>query len=168
MKEQPEPKSAGRLKRHRQLAQEIYHEPRSAGTHLRTALLTVWVQRGAGLYGLGWIVALIVLEVDLLTSEILSSEGVFEFIGGQLLEYVLRLGFMSFVNSFLALLWPVYVLQWMPEYGVFMLFGAYFVFEMALRPGLERVFPELAQARAAALARKAALKAKKAKKSKKT
>jgi len=139
-----------RLARHRRIAGEIYHSPRSAGGHLKALLLSVWIRRGAGFYGLGWIVTFIVLEVQLFIDEWSGSDGFFEFVGGQLLEYVLRVGLLSFLNTLLALLWPLYVLEWFYGYGIVALVAGYFAFEKGLRPGLEHLLPELAQARAEA------------------
>jgi len=151
-----EDKPESRLNRHRRVAREIIHEPRSIGGHLRSLLVAVWVRRGAGFYGLGWMVAFVVLEVNLFTSELAQSDGVVEFVGGQLLEYLLRIGFMSFINTLIALLWPLYVLQWWSGYGILLLIGGYLLFEKLLRPVIESALPELAAARVQAAAQKQA------------
>ena len=155
-------KSEGRFARHRRIASEVYAEPRSIGRLFRDGFVTLWVAHGAGFYGLGWIAAFLVLEADMFTGDIVQSEGVGDFISNQLLEYVLRIGLLSFLNSLLAAIWPVYVLQWLSGYGIVVLVAGYYGFEKLLRPFVESQFPELREARE--LAEKNKIKKKKTKK----
>jgi hypothetical protein len=143
-------KAEGRFARHRRIAQEIYAEPRSIAGFIRDGFVSMWVSHGAGFYGLGWIVTFVVLEVNMFGGELLASDGVVDFFGSQLFEYVLRVGFLSFVNTLLAAIWPVYVLQWLSGYGVVLLIGGYYGFEKLLKPVVEGRFPELRKARQAA------------------
>ena len=145
-----EPKPESRLARHRRIAGEIYAEPRTAGEHLRRALITVWVSHGAGFYGLGWICAFLALEFNMITGELAESEGVGDFLGSQILEYLLRFGLMSFINGLLASIWPVYVFEWIGMWAIALLLGGYFAFEKLLRPAVESWAPELRDARLAA------------------
>jgi len=149
----PKQKAEGRFARHRRIAQEIYAEPRSFAGFVRDGFISVWVSHGAGFYGLGWIVTFVVLEVNMFSGELFASDGIADFFGSQLFEYVLRVGFMSFVNTLLAAIWPVYVLQWLSGYGVVVLIGGYYGFEKLLRPVVESRFPELGKARQAAEAK---------------
>ena len=144
---EPSPRTPGRIARHVQTAQQIYAEPRSAIGMLRTFVVRLWVARGAGFYGLGYLAAFVVLEVRMFAGEIVESDGVVELVTHQALEYVLRIGFMSFVNSFLALLWPIYVARWLGGWGLLMLLGGYLAFEHLLRPQVEAHIPELKEAR---------------------
>lgn len=138
----------GRLARHRRIAREIYAEPRSITGHIRRALIAAWASRGAGFYGLGWIFTFIAMEVNMIAGEVAQSGSIGEFLGSQLLEYLLRIGFMSFLNSLLALLWPAYVLQWAGAFwGFALLVGGYLIFEYGIRPTVEAVLPELKAAR---------------------
>ena len=131
---------------------------------MREGLMAAWTARGAGFYGLGWICAFIALEIDMLTGEIADSESVGDFVGSQMIEYLLRIGFMSFVNGILAALWPVYLLQWWGAWGLAVLLGGYLAFERLLRPGVEAWLPEL---KAARIAREEKAEAKAAKKAEK-
>ena len=144
---EPSPRAPGRIARHVQTAQQIYAEPRSAIGMLRNFVVRLWVARGAGFYGLGYLAAFVVLEVRMFADEIVESDGVVELVTHQALEYVLRIGFMSFVNSFLALLWPIYVARWFGGWGLLMLLGGYLAFEHLLRPQVEAHIPELKEAR---------------------
>ena len=136
-------------------AREIGREPRSAITMLRSAAVGLWVARGGGFYGLGCVVAFIALEVQMFTSELGESTGVTDFVTSQALEFVLRVGFMSFLNGFLALVWPIYLLDWLGGPGLLVLLGGYLVFERVLRPFVENHIPELKKARAQAALKKA-------------
>ena len=162
-----EQKAESRLARHHRIARELYAEPRAAGGYVRDAFISVWIRHGAGFYGLGWVVAFIVLEVNFATEEIGASEGVLDFFGAQFFEYLFRFGFMSIVNTLLAAIWPVYLLQWSTGYGFAVLVVGYFAFEKLLRPVVEQRFPELAAARAAVDLKKQEKRAKKAKRAKK-
>ncbi len=145
-----------RLARHRRIAEEIYAEPRTAGEHLRRAFVTVWAAHGAGFYGLGWICAFLVLEFNMITGEFGESDGVGDFLGSQLLEYLFRIGFMSFVNGILASIWPVYVIEWLGAFwAIALLVGGYLSFEHLLRPAVEAWSPELKAAREEAAAKSA-------------
>jgi hypothetical protein len=157
-------KTEGRFTRHRRIASEVYAEPRSVGRLARKGLITLWVAHGAGFYGLGWIVAFCVLEFNMFTGDIVQSEGVTDFITNQLLEYVLRIGLLSFLNTLLAAIWPVYVLQWWSGYGLVVLVAGYFGFEKLLRPIVESQFPELREAREQARKNKVEKKKKKTEK----
>lgn len=145
----------GWIARQVRTAREIRREPRSAITMLRSAAVGLWVARGGGFYGLGCLVAFVVLEVRLFTGEWAESTGVSDFITGQVLEFILRIGFMSFLNGFLALVWPIYLLNWLGGAGLLVLVGGYLVFERVLRPLVEEHIPELKQARAQAALKKA-------------
>ena len=145
----------GWIARQVRTARQIRREPRSAITMLRAAVVRLWVARGGGYYGLGYLVAFIALEVQMITSELAESAGVADFVTSQALEFVLRIGFMSFLNGFLALFWPVYLLDWLGGPGLLVLLAGYLVFERVLRPFVENHIPELKEARAKAALKKA-------------
>ncbi len=96
---------------------ELWSEPHKIGGFLRQVFVSVWVRHGAGFYGLGWVITFIILEFEMFTGDIVESEGVADFVSSQLAEYVLRIGFMAFINTLLAAIWPVYVLQWFNGFG---------------------------------------------------
>jgi hypothetical protein len=123
---------------------------------LREILIDIWSSRGGGFFGLGYLVTFAIMEVRLVVSEFEASSGVLEFISSQLLEYLFRLGVMSFVNVLLAFLWPVLLLQHVGGWGLVILPLAYLVFSHGLLPGIESAVPELADARRRKQQRKAA------------
>ena len=133
----------GRIARHVRVAREVREEPRRAGTLVREGLLNVWRARGGGFYGLGYLIAFLILEIRMLTGEVGDSAGVVEFVTSQLFEYLLRFAVMSFVNVALAMIWPVYLLQLLGVWGFVVLGGGYLLFEKVLRPHVENWLPEL-------------------------
>ncbi len=125
----------------------VWKDPRSLAPLLRQGLLELWRARGGGLYGLGYVVTFVLLEVRTVITELEGSDGVLAFLGDQLLEFVLRLGWMSFVNAGLAFLWPLLLLERLGGWGLLVLPLAYLAFERWLRPRVEMEFPELRRAR---------------------
>lgn len=138
---------AGRIERARRVARELKEDPRLVLPALRGVLLDVWRSRGGGFYGLGYIVAFVYYEIDMLIGDLSEASSMSEFALGQTLEIVFRLTFMSFVNAFQALLWPLMVLQLYEGLGIILLVGSYLAFEHLLKPAVERMFPELPEHR---------------------
>jgi hypothetical protein len=138
----------GRLKRIAGHARAVRENPRALGTILRGALLDIWCARGGGYYGLGYLITFLVLESRMLTREFQAADGVMTFVGGQMLEYLLRISLLSFVNALQAFIWPLLVLGSLGAWwGLVLLAGGYLAFERGLRPGIEKVLPELKRAR---------------------
>ena len=140
-------KKPGRLTRHVQTAKRLHAEPKSIGPMMREALVRVWSARGGGFYGLGYVIAFIIIEVQMFTGEILESSSVADFAFAQIFEFALRISFLSFINVFLAFIWPVYVLDFAGGYGLAALLLGYIVFEKLVRPVVENHFPELVAVR---------------------
>lgn len=134
-----------RLARHLRHARTVWQQPRAAGPLVRQALLGVWRSRGGGFYGLGYLVTFVVLEAGLIATEFAASSGVLDFVSSQLVEYLLRLGLMSFVNVLLAFLWPLLLLKHLGPWGLAVLAGGYLVYLRWIRSLVESAFPELAR-----------------------
>ena len=160
--DKPAKKKEGRIARQVRIAKEVRAEPRTALTLIRGWLVGLWTARGGGLYGLGVVVGFLILEVRMIAGDLAESSGVADFLVGEIVEFVFRLGFMSVVNGFLALLWPLWVLERLGVWGIVLLAGAYAAFEYGLRPLVESRVPELAEAREAKAARRREKQEKKA------
>lgn len=130
-------KKAGRIERYKRQARQIREDPKSIGTMIRDGLVGVWRARGGGFYGLGYLITFMVLEIRLVVGDLSESEGVVEFVSSQLIEFIFRFGIQSFINGFLAFMWPVYILDWLGPWGVAVLIGGYFGFEKLLRLAVE-------------------------------
>ena len=133
----------GRIRRHLRVAHEVGREPRRLYPMLRELFVDAWRSRGGGFYGLGYVVSFVFLEIHMIVGEAADSSGVGDFAMGQLLEYLLRLGLMSFVNVFQALLWPFFVLEHLGWVGMILLAAGFVGFEYALKPLVEQHIPEL-------------------------
>ena len=121
----------------------VVHNPWSLGGMARAAALRLWRARGGGFYGLGYVIAFVVLEVRSAADEVAGADGVTGFVTGQLAGFLLRFTIESFLNGFLALLWPLFVIDRLALWGAAMLGAGYFVFERWLRPLAEAALPEL-------------------------
>ncbi len=140
-------KKEGRLARHIRVGRRIYQEPRAIVPLLRGWLLGLWQARGGGFYGLGYVLTFIGMEIRTFTGEIGGSDSVSEFVLQQTFEFVSRICIDSFVNVFLALLWPAFLLEWLGGWGILVLLVGYFGFEHGIRPLAESWLPELREAR---------------------
>ncbi len=99
----------------------IYAQPRQIGTIARETAISLWSSRGGGFYGLGYVVTFLVLEIRTLFSGVATSETVLGFIGQEVTQVFFRMAFESLLNSALAFLWPLYVLQLLSNWGVVVL-----------------------------------------------
>lgn len=112
--------------------------PREFAALLRRFLRTIWEARGGGFYACGVAVTFIGLEVRTLASDVIGAESVSSFVGEQIVETIFRFLGESIVNGWLALIWPVYVIDWQPPWGIAALAVAYGVFALFLKAPLER------------------------------
>ena len=101
----------------------------------------LWRSKGGGYYGFGFVVTFVVLEIRMLLAEWQESEGIVEFVGQQMLEFVFRFFIESFFNSLLAFAWPVLLVGSLELWGVGLLVAGYFVFERAIKPRLAKLIP---------------------------
>lgn len=140
----------GYFKRKLATARLLASQPRSAGTMLRDALLRVWRARGGGLYGIGYLVTFITLEIRMVLGEVMDSDDALQFIASQATDHVLRYFTESIGNMVQAFIWPLLLVSWLgASLGLLTLFGLYAAFEYILRPLAEGRFPELREDRLA-------------------
>ncbi len=109
-------------------------------------LLKVWRSQGGGLYGLGYIVTFVYLEIRLVITEFMDAESLIDFFTDQLFDFVLRFLGESLGNFIQALIWPLILIgEFGFTYGLIFLVVVYALFEYVVRPGVERRFPELTE-----------------------
>lgn len=131
------------MARHLRVTKAVAREPKALIPILRNMMVETWRSRGGGFYGLGYLIALLVLQVGMFAGDVVESESVSDFALAAAAEYLFRFSVMAFVNVFLALLWPLAVLEHLGGMGIIALVVGYLTFEYALRPVIERAFPEL-------------------------
>lgn len=125
------------------LGKVLVNEPKSFPSAVMTlaknSLRTVWDARGGGLYACGFVVSFVWLEISMLASEFAESSGLAGFLGGQLVELLLRFTVESMVNTIRALLWPFALIGFQPPKGMILFVVLYLLFPRYLKPPLERL-----------------------------
>jgi hypothetical protein len=104
---------------------------------VRRAIRKIWDARGGGFYACGFVVTFVWMEINMLLEDIVDAESVGDFFTSQIFEMFFRYFSESFVNGFLALIWPVYVIEYRPPWGFALLLGMYLVFAGLLKAPLE-------------------------------
>lgn len=112
--------------------------PAALISSVRSGLDNLWQSRGGGFYGLGAVAAFVYLEIRLVVGEFAESEGVAEFLAAEIIEFVLRLGFMSIINSALACIWPFILIDQIGIWpAVALIVGGYWMFKRWRRHEVE-------------------------------
>ena len=97
----------------------------------------MWRSRGGGYYGMGYVVSYFVLEIRMLVGDLRETDGVVDFMTGQVFGFFVE----SFINAFVALLWPLLLIDEYELWGVGFLIAGFLVFERLIKPRLVRWFP---------------------------
>lgn len=118
-------------------------EPRSIGPMMRASLIRLWSARGGGLYGLGYVLTFVALEVPTTIANVTELVTGSASVLAAILEWLLRFGLDTLLNMLWAFLWPVFLLENMGGWGVAVLVVGFIVFEKLLRPMVESAIPEL-------------------------
>ena len=90
----------------------------------------VWEVRGGGLYACGFAATFLILEVQALGEDLAAAGSIFT--GGAFgffIDFILD----SLMNTFQALIWPIFVVQWAPPWGAIGLGLAYVGFAHYLK-----------------------------------
>lgn len=145
----------GRIARHSRLAREAWDEPGSVLRWSRDWLVRLWITKGAGFYGLGYVITFITLEARSLSGDFGGGTDFAGFIASQFVQFIIRFSVESFLNAIFAVIWPIWVLQWLEGWGLVALIAGFIVFRFVIRPSVETWFPELREAREAKRAKKA-------------
>jgi len=119
-------------------AAAIAKNPRSIATLAHESALTIWGSRGGGFYGLGCLIAFVVLEIRMFTTDAVTSDSVIGFLGMELLTLIFRFAFQSILNSLIALLWPAFVLQLLGGWGIVLLAGGWWGYGRWIAPYFQR------------------------------
>ncbi|MFQ6004103.1 MAG: hypothetical protein ACE5OQ_01255 [Woeseia sp.] len=122
----------------RTLVKEPKAFPRQTAETLRPWFRKVWKTKGGGLYACGFVVTFIYLEVATVVEEILSSEGVVDFVTAQLFEFFFRFFGESLQNMIQAFIWPVEVIAFSPPWGIAILVAMYLLFTYLVKEPLEK------------------------------
>lgn len=131
-----------RLRETVNLGRVLVTEPRAfpgeVGRVFKRFLRTLWDAHGGGLYACGFVITFLWLEATTLVDEVVSSTSVASFFTDQFFEFLFRFTVQSLVNTFGALIWPVYLLQMSPLWGAAILGVLYVAFPRYLKGPLTR------------------------------
>ena len=110
---------------------------------MRDTYLRMWRSRGGGFYGLGYVVAFIVLEIHATISSWASaSDNIAGLVVEEVLQFVFRFAAQSMLNGFLALGWPIFVVDKSGGAGLVLVAVAWWLFDRYARPWIAQRLPE--------------------------
>ena len=104
---------------------------------LRRSLRTVWDARGGGLYACGYVLTFFALEIRMLVDDIRAAESISGFFGEQIFEIFFRFLGESLQNMIIAFMWPVFVIQISPPWGLGILVSMFVAFPRWIKQPLE-------------------------------
>jgi len=104
---------------------------------IRRSFRTVWDARGGGLYACGYVLTFIWLEIRMLVNDIMAAESISGFFGEQIFEIFFRYLGESLQNMIIAFMWPVFVIQISPPWGVGILVAMFVTFARWIKEPLE-------------------------------
>ena len=105
---------------------------------IRRSLRTVWDARGGGLYACGFVITFVFLEIKMFVLDIFTAESVSGFFTEQASELLFKYIGQSLQNTISAFMWPVYVIEIQPPWGLGVLVGMFILFPRFLKIPLER------------------------------
>ncbi len=110
-------------------------EPSSVPRQLRDSLLRLWRVRGGGFYGLGYVIAFVVLEVRAFVDNwAVPGADVVTVLVQEVLAFVFRFAAQSLLNGFIAFAWPIFVVKALGAIGLVLLGALAWVFDRYARP----------------------------------
>ena len=130
-----------RGREYKSLGQTLANEPKAFPGALlkvlRRSLRTVWDARGGGLYACGYVLTFLWLEITMLVNEILSAESIGGFFSEQVFELFFKFFGESLRNMISAFMWPIYVIEVSPPWGLGAFVIMYLVFGRWIKQPLE-------------------------------
>ncbi|MEM7706384.1 MAG: hypothetical protein AAF358_12565 [Pseudomonadota bacterium] len=110
------------------------------GAHglLRRWFRKVWESRGGGMYALGFAVTFLYLEIVELISEDIPQLFSINILSSDLLEFVISFIVDTLMNTLMAFLWPVTLIQWQWPLGIILLVVGFTIFPTVIQQPLER------------------------------
>ena len=98
----------------------------------------IWKLRGGGLYACGVAIGFLILEIrEFVVEDVGEFVAIESIFSAELISFAVSFVIDTFVNSLKALLWPAYVVQLWPPYGVIALCIAFFLFPRYLKKPIE-------------------------------
>ena len=131
-------------------------EPRSVPRTMRDAFLRLWRTRGGGFYGLGYVIAFVVLEIQAFIGNWQSAAtDVVGMVVQEVLQFVFRFAAQSMLNGLLAFGWPIYVVDKLGGWGLALIAVGWWSFDRYVRPWVAVRLPEPSEPKATEVSRAA-------------
>ena len=122
-------------------------EPDSVALTMRDAFLRLWRTRGGGFYGLGYVIAFVVLEIQAYVANLENAAtDAVGMVVQELLQFVFRFAVQSMLNGVLAFGWPIYVVDKLGGLGIAMIAVGWWSFDRYARPWIGARLPEPSRA----------------------
>ena len=112
--------------------------PGEVGSIFRRSFRRVWDARGGGLYAVGFVITFVFLEVKMFVVDIFEAESIGGFVTEQAAEMVFKYLGESIANTISAFMWPVFLIQIQPPWGIGILIAMYVIFANFIKQPLEQ------------------------------
>lgn len=112
--------------------------PGEIGGRFKRFVRALFRARGGGLYACGFVVTFLWLEATTFVGQVASSSSLAAFLAEELFEFLFRFAVQSLVNTVLAFIWPVFVLELSPIYGGIALAALWLLFPRFIQPHIDR------------------------------
>lgn len=135
MPEQPDTRGAGNRSIKQLIGDGARVLPEKSHGWFREWFRKVWKVRGGGMYALGFALSFVYFEVASLGDDIMGIGSLFN---GQAVEFVIQFFIDSLKNTLKAFVWPLYVVQLAPPWGLIGLGLTFAVFTRFLKAPIEQ------------------------------
>jgi hypothetical protein len=133
-----------RLRKSVRTVRGVVAEPHKVPAQVQAGLLKIWRVRGGGFYGLGYVIAFVILEIHAFVTNFEGDGDIATMIMQEVLQFVFRFAAQSFINGFIAFGWPVFVVDYLGGWGLLALAATWLAFERWAKPWINSKLPELA------------------------
>lgn len=143
---------------------EVQEQPSVVLTWIKKSLVSTWLLRGGGFYGLGYLITFFVLQARSLALDFQEAEDALGFISSQLFQLLFKFFTDVLANLIQAFIWPLMVINYLEGWGILVLIAGFIGFDRWCKPYINQRIPELHaadQKRQAKLAKKREAKASK-------
>lgn len=122
---------------------EVQHQPSVVLTWIKQSLVSTWLLRGGGFYGLGYLVTFVLLQARSLAEDFIEAEDALSFIGSQIIEMLFKFFTDVIANLIQAFIWPLLFLDLTGSWGLLALLVGFVGFDRWGKPYINQRIPEL-------------------------
>lgn len=122
---------------------EVQHQPSVVLTWIKQSLVSTWLLRGGGFYGLGYLVTFIILQAQSLATDFVEAEDALSFLGSQIFQILFKFFTDVIGNLIQAFIWPLMFLNLTGSWGLLILIVGFVGFDRWGKPYINQRIPEL-------------------------